>query len=202
MTLDYTSVLNEHLSAQRIEHCYRVYEVAKNLERHYNYNFGAHLKQASLFHDILKESNPSKLKKADFYGDCFEGLFQKYPAIWHGIAAVEYLGQQFNFSNDVLNAIKYHTTGTQNMQLLTKVVFIADYIEPARSFEGLSIVREVVTENLDLAIYMATVLTMNQLSKTNQAIYYETVNCFNFYGSKLSKDELNYISNETIFKRL
>ena len=56
---------------------------------------------------------------------------------------------------DVINAIRYHTTGRANMSLLEKVIYIADAVEPNRSYPGVNDLRRVVKEDLDKAILLS-----------------------------------------------
>jgi nicotinate-nucleotide adenylyltransferase len=54
---------------------------------------------------------------------------------------------------DILNAIKYHTTGRKNMSLLEKIVYIADVIEPNRAFfDGLEETKQLAYNNIDKAM--------------------------------------------------
>ncbi len=55
---------------------------------------------------------------------------------------------------DVLNAIKFHTTGRANMSRLEQLVFIADLIEKGRSFEGVDRLRELVHNDFDEGFYV------------------------------------------------
>jgi predicted HD superfamily hydrolase involved in NAD metabolism len=50
---------------------------------------------------------------------------------------------------DVLNAIKYHTTGRDNMSTLEKVVYVADLIEPSRKYEGVNELRKVIDKDFE-----------------------------------------------------
>ncbi len=54
-----------------------------------------------------------------------------------GPVAAKIVEDQLQITNeDVLNAIYYHTTGRANMSLVETIIFVADYIEPKRSFPG------------------------------------------------------------------
>ena len=37
---------------------------------------------------------------------------------------------------EIINAVRYHTSGRMNMTLLEKIIYLADYIEPGRQFPG------------------------------------------------------------------
>ena len=51
---------------------------------------------------------------------------------------------------EILNAIRYHTTGRENMSLLEKIVYIADFIEPNRKpLDDMNIIRKEAFEDLD-----------------------------------------------------
>lgn len=53
---------------------------------------------------------------------------------------------------EILKAIKYHTTGNENMSLLEKIVFLADAIEEKRSYPGVEEIRKKASKNLDLGV--------------------------------------------------
>ncbi len=68
----------------------------------------------------------------------------------HGFLAAEILQKDFNiFDEDLLNAVRYHTTGRPGMSLLEKVLKIADNIEPNRSYPGVDEIRACVTDDPD-----------------------------------------------------
>ncbi len=57
------------------------------------------------------------------------------------------------YDTDILNAIRWHTTGRENMSLLEKIVYIADFIEPNRKpLESLPAIRKEAFENIDLCL--------------------------------------------------
>ena len=54
---------------------------------------------------------------------------------------------------EILEAIRWHTTGKPDMTVLDKIIFIADYIEPNRKkFDGLETARKLAYEDLDKAM--------------------------------------------------
>lgn len=80
---------------------------------------------------------------------------------------------------EILDAIAYHTSGRVGMSLLDKVIYLADYIEPGRSFPGVEEVRQTAKQNLDHAVIQALRNTVAFLMKRNQAIYPDTFNTYN-----------------------
>jgi HD superfamily phosphohydrolase YqeK len=71
--------------------------------------------------------------------------------------------------------------GRENMTALEKVIFMADYIEPSREFEGIEEIRELAYKDIDTAIVKAIDSTLKYLIETNKKIYYKTVFTRNFY---------------------
>ena len=81
---------------------------------------------------------------------------------------------------EVLAAISHHTSGRVNMTLLDKIVYLADYIEPGRSFPGVEEVRQLAKESLETALLQSVSNTLTFLIKNNQAVYPDT---FHFYNA-------------------
>ena len=81
---------------------------------------------------------------------------------------------------DILNAVKYHTTGKENMTTLEKIIYIADYVEPNRKYEGVDKIREVVFKDLDNGVFMGIENTMLHLLKERQLIHIDTINARNY----------------------
>jgi predicted HD superfamily hydrolase involved in NAD metabolism len=52
---------------------------------------------------------------------------------------------------DIINAVKYHTTGRADMSKLEKIIYLADAIEPNRSYPGIEVIRELACRDLDEA---------------------------------------------------
>ena len=86
--------------------------------------------------------------------------------------------------DDVLNAIKYHTTGRKNMSALEKIVFIADLIEEDRDFDGVDSIREAIEDDFDKGFAFALSELNKFLSKSGDPVYYLTVECRDFYNHK------------------
>ena len=56
---------------------------------------------------------------------------------------------------DILSAIEYHTYGKRDMKLLEMIVYLADLIEPGRTFEGVDELRALALEDLQGALLKA-----------------------------------------------
>ncbi len=74
-------------------------------------------------------------------------------------------------SPDILNAIRFHTTGRENMSLLERIVFVADYIEPGRrQAPKLTEIRQLAFTDLDAAMLKILEDTLSYLKATGSEL--------------------------------
>lgn len=167
------------LSEKRLKHCENVANEAVKLAKLY----GADEKKAYLAgfaHDAAKEITLEEMNELTLHLDLDDHI-RSSKALLHALAGACYLKKTFNIAEDIYNACFYHTMGRPDMTVLEKVVFMADYIEPNRDFEGIEEIRALAYEDIDQAIVKAIDSTLTHLMKTNKKIYYKTVLTRNFY---------------------
>ena len=88
---------------------------------------------------------------------------------------------------EILSAITWHTTGKENMTLLEKIIYIADYIEPARNkAPRLAEIRKIAFENLDLCMYEILHDTLEYLDDDPQDIDQATIQAYNYYSDLIN----------------
>ena len=169
------------LSPKRYQHSLGVAETAARLARHY----GADEEKAYLAGLVLdcgKEVEPEDaagiLKER--YGITADAMSLKMPRLLHGPLGACMAQSEFDiYDPEVLDAIRYHTTGKANMSLLSKIVYIADYIEPGRDFEGVDQLRELTCRDMDAAIIQGIDFTICDLVEQGKTIHPDTVHCRN-----------------------
>ena len=106
----------------------------------------------------------------------------KAPQIIHSYLGALFAREFYGIDDeDILNAITYHTTGRANMSDLEKIIFLADYIEPLRNFDGVERARELANKDLDAAMYFALNNTLKFLVERDNYIVVETVLARNYY---------------------
>lgn len=81
---------------------------------------------------------------------------------------------------EILDAIRYHTTGRKNMTLLDKIIFISDYIEPGRKFKGIDEIRELAYKDLDLALYKSLNMSIANLINKDEYVVVDTLEARNY----------------------
>ncbi|MEG1442443.1 MAG: bis(5'-nucleosyl)-tetraphosphatase (symmetrical) YqeK, partial [Oscillospiraceae bacterium] len=146
--------LKSILSERRFKHSLGVANEAKKLAEFYNADVQkAYL--AGLVHDCAKEIPTEKMVAIlnDNYGIIVDSLMTAMPKLLHGTLGACVAQSEFDiYDAEVLDAIRCHTTGKANMSMLAKIIYIADYIEPNRDFEGVDELRELTYKNIDKAI--------------------------------------------------
>ena len=82
---------------------------------------------------------------------------------------------------EILTAVKYHTTGHAGMEKLTKIIYLADMIEPRRDFPGVEELREAARKDLDLAVHLAAAHTLDYILKHHKPMHPDSVGVYNDY---------------------
>ncbi len=172
------SFIKERLSAKRFNHSKGVAVCAENLAGRYKAD-GHSAYLAGLVHDCAKELPLEEMNKITANLE-LEEMIRESKNLLHGPAGAVFAKNNFNISDEVYDACFYHTVGKEKMSLLTKIVFIADMIEPGRSFEGVEEIRSLAFEDIDRAVVLAIDTTLKFLIKKGEKIYPGTVKARNF----------------------
>ncbi len=109
---------------------------------------------AGLIHDICKGiTNDEQLAIIEKEGIVLDDDTLKSPALWHSIAGAIYAEHELGVADaDVLNAVRYHTSGRGNMSILEKVVYMADLTSAERNYPDAEYTRNLTDKNLDEGI--------------------------------------------------
>ncbi|WP_407269507.1 bis(5'-nucleosyl)-tetraphosphatase (symmetrical) YqeK [Radiobacillus sp. PE A8.2] len=176
-----------HLTKSRFEHTIRVTDTAIELAK----IFDASIEKAELaavFHDYAKYRDKEEMRRWIEQEYLPKDLLMYHHELWHGPVGALLVKREIGLGDpDILNAIRWHTTGTAHMTILDKVIYLADYIEPGRSFPGVEEVRELASEDLDAACFEAAKNTISFLMSKNQPIYPDTFHAYNHFINVLVK---------------
>lgn len=175
--------LKETLSKSRYKHSIGVAYTAQCLAMRYEYDLEkAYL--AGLIHDCAK-ATPDK----DKINECKENNIEigrqeeLLPHLLHSKLGAFKAKKEYGIEDaDILNAVRYHTTGRANMSLLEKIIFVADYIEPGRDkAKNLTFLRKLAFVNLDETIYHICKDTICYLNAIDSVIDVKTLETFEYY---------------------
>lgn len=140
---------------------------------------------AGLAHDVAKNLSKVKMKEIiNEHNVILSDVEENNVNLWHSIIgpieAKDKLGIE---DEEILDAIRWHTTGKEHMSILAKIIYIADMIEPSRNFEGVEDIRKVTFEDLDMGVYYGLTHSIEFLLTKNLLIDENTIrarNCFLF----------------------
>ncbi|MFG6114261.1 bis(5'-nucleosyl)-tetraphosphatase (symmetrical) YqeK [Halobacillus sp. MO56] len=168
------------LKKERFEHTIRVTDTAVKLAEMYGADVEK-AERAAILHDYAKYRNREEMKrwiKSD--PRLPKDLLHYHHELWHGPVGAVILEKEAGLDDtEVAAAIACHTTGKANMNVLEKVIFLADYIEPGRKFPGIDEVRDTANEDLDKACLQAAHNTIFFLMSKGQKVYPDTLHNYN-----------------------
>lgn len=165
--------VRDQLSDARFTHVQGVVDTASELAS----RFGADVEQARVaawLHDIAREWPIERLQQAAENVEIPSG-FALIPSLLHGPIAATLAVEWYGVSEDVANAIRYHTTGRVGMSKLEKIICLADAIEPGRLYSGVNELRRAAHTNLNLALARSFDETLRYLLDQQLPIFALTV---------------------------
>ena len=167
------------LSDYRFHHSQCVAECAKKLAAQYGWN-EEKAYVAGAGHDIMKEQSrraaPAYLAEN---GVALTPLELRCPKLWHAMAGEIYLRQTYSLPEDILQAVRWHTTGRENMTLPEKILFVADFISDDRDYPGVDEMRVRARQSLESAMEEGLRFTIEDLAKDCKPIHPDTVAAYN-----------------------
>jgi predicted HD superfamily hydrolase involved in NAD metabolism len=138
---------------------------------------------AGLLHDAAKGLPSSSLISiAAENGIEVDEYEMNNPELMHGKIGAAIVSRELGIKDeDILSAIKWHTTGHENMSLLEKIIYLADIIEPGRNFPETEALRAVAYKDIDEAMLKGLGHVMNFVKEKgltlhpNSALAYEHI---------------------------
>ena len=137
--------VSERLSTKRFKHTLGVVKAAVYIAAFIPSLDASELSAAALLHDVAKEIPESEairiLKNSASSSDDADLMC---PPAYHSFIAPEIVKRDFSLfaTDNVLSAVKNHTTGSADMTDFDMVIFISDYIEEGRSYRDCAMLRE------------------------------------------------------------
>lgn len=177
----YRNAIRQNLSPQRYEHSLRVVETALKMAS----KLGLNQKQvylAALMHDYAKDMPGELLLDiAKKRGLVTCDVEEVQPDLLHGTVGAWFCEHVLGIQdNEVLRAIRYHTTGNIDMSRLEVVIYLADLIEPGRNYEGVKDLHVLCQQDLDAGLLFAYDATIKYVLKKKMLIHPLTVEARNW----------------------
>lgn len=188
-TYDYNDILKlsqemqKELKSSRYVHTLGVATTAYALALKWNYPAYTAM-VAGILHDCAKcISDEKRINVCEKNNIPIREIEYKYPHLLHGKVGAFYCKSKYDvFDEQVAHAISVHTTGCPEMNLLDKIIFVADYIEPGRDKQPrLDVLRSMAYTDLDQCVFMILEDTVNYLNENPEMVDSTTIDTYNYY---------------------
>lgn len=168
------------LSPYRAHHSVCVAQEAVRLAQHYGAD-PQKAQTAGILHDSTKElPQKEQLQMIAQFGIILSPVEKRSPKLLHAISGMAAVRNRFGVTDDeILGAIRYHTTARAGMTLLEKVVCLADYISADRDYDGVEKLREGAYRDMDGTLVECLAFTICELSQKQNLIHPDTVEAYN-----------------------
>lgn len=174
----------EHLDEHRVAHVAGCESEAVKLAMHWGEDPEL-AAEAGILHDITKSlSYDEQLQLCEKYGIINDNSELEAPKLLHAKTGAAMARELFGVSDTVYEAIRWHTTGKPDMSLFEKILYLADYIEPTRDFEGIDELRELAFSDLDGAMVLGLGMTIDEIRRSGREPYVDTLDAYAWYKEK------------------
>lgn len=177
---EYKEILQKRLTPKRYTHSLCVADEAVRLAKKYGGDTDkAYL--AGLLHDITKNASQEEhLHIFEQFGIMLNDVEKNAEKLWHAISGAAYVEHILNIKDDeIITAIRYHTTARADMTQLEKLLYLADFTSADRDYDDIDIMRQKVEISMEAALDYALSYTINDLVSRGKPLHLDTVNAYN-----------------------
>ena len=176
--------MKENLKESRYRHSLGVEEMAVRLAE----TWGEDIEKAGFagrYHDIAKNFDQERMDSyVRRYGLPEELLGNN--ALAHSKVAAAILENEFGVDDtDILNAVRYHTTGRSGMSLLEELIFVADAVEDNRTYNDLKYYQQLAETDIDRACFEILEFTIWYLESKERNIHKDTIEARDWVWKKI-----------------
>ena len=173
--------VKEMLKPERFNHSVGVMETAEKLAVHYGVD-AKKARIAGILHDCAKnipKNEAVEICKRE--GVSLKDICYVEKGLIHAYLGAHFAKTVFGVDDEeILDAIYYHTTGCPDMKPLTKIIYLADMIEPGRKIAGIEPLREAAFKDIDDALMRAFDSTIRHVINKGGIIDCDTISARNF----------------------
>ncbi len=176
------NIVQNTLSEKRFNHCKAVVKRAIEYAEIYGEDKEI-VKLVAISHDIAKELNLEEEEHyISYYHIPLDDIEKANHQLLHAKIGAYLCKDKYDFTEDMVNAIMYHTTGRKNMSLLEKIIYLADATEENRK-HGSTFV-DVVKKDIDKGMVELTKREICKLLEKGKQVHVHTIECYNDYLNK------------------
>lgn len=148
---------------------------------------------AALLHDYAKDMPPEELLDIGRREGLIESVIEEVqPDLLHGPVGAFLCRQELGIDDEeILQAIRYHSTANSNMSDLDIVIFLADLLEPGRNYKGVGRLRSLCAKDLSACLLQALDETIEYVLKKRLLLHPRTVEARNWLIGTFNKEEFD-----------
>ncbi len=174
------------LKKNRVRHVLGCRDTAAALAEHWGANV-TDAARAGMLHDVTKAlDGPLQLTLCAEYDTMLDEFSKKYPKTLHALTGALVAQRIFGENEAVVSAIRWHTTGKAEMSLLEKIIYVADYMEPNRAFDGVERLRALAFSDIDGALKLGLEMTLEHLKAQGSQVSKESREALAYLNQALS----------------
>lgn len=178
----------EYLTADRIAHTAGCESEAVMLAKRWGED-PEKAAAAGILHDITKKlSYDEQLILCEKYGIILDNAEKNSPKLLHAPTGAALARDRFGVSDEIYEAIRWHTTGKPDMTLLEKIIYLADYIEPTRDFSGVEELRALAYEDINKAMARGLAMSLEDIRARNIEPHRHSIEAFLWYSAEQNND--------------
>lgn len=178
------------LSDKRYMHTIGVTYTAASLAMKYECDLN-HVMTAGLLHDCAKNMtaddmisycNKNKIELSD--------TEKINPELLHAKVGSVLADKKYGIKDEeILSAIRFHTTGKPDMSMMEKIIYVADFIEPGRTnLPNIDIIRKTAFTDIDKALVMILKSTLSYLKTQDCSIDSLTQETYDHYVQSIAEE--------------
>lgn len=187
----YEKIYNEvkqKLSEKRFKHSEAVVKRAIEYANNYNVDIET-VKLVAIAHDIAKELTSQEIESyLQKYNIELDNIEKQNKDLLHAKIGAYICKNEYGFTEDMVNAVKYHTTGRPNMSTLEKIIYLADATEETRKYVPSKYV-DIIKKDIDKGMIEVSKFVIDYLVQNDKLMHPNSIKCYSYY-TNLNKQQI------------
>ncbi len=176
-----------YLKAKRVPHVLGTEQTARKIAEQCGVDVQK-ARIAALLHDCTKRLEmDDQLALCHTYEIKLDDLERRNLKLLHAKTGAAIARDVFGVDDDIYYAIFWHTTGKADMSMLEKVIYLADYIEPTRNFDGVDALREAVFSDIDRGLAMGLSMSVEEMKQYGKELHINTKRALDFIKEQINE---------------
>lgn len=177
-------ILKSKLTEKRYFHSLCVADAAKEIASIY----GESTDKAyftGLVHDIMRNESQENMQKYIEDNQLkLDAATKNSFMLWHAFLGADYIKRYLGVDDeDIINAVRYHTTARCNMSLLEKIIYLADCSSADRNYWNVDDIRAIIRKDINKAMYEVLDFSVNDLTSKGMVVHPDTLKAYKEFNA-------------------